>query len=209
MKRRYAVLGLSVFLAIALAVPAFGGPTNPIASLSASAKGIANKALKKAKTAETTAKSAVATANGAAATANSAADSAKTANTTANSALTKAAAAQTAASAAQTTATSAKSLAEAANANANNRIRVSEEVIGTANPSTGTNTTTAKSASAECPAGQFVLGGGFFVNGEPSKVTVGSSDPNLLYGNGWIASGEAISGTPTWSIQAEVMCGVK
>ena len=38
MSKRYTVLGLSVVLALALAVPALGGPTNPIASISASAK---------------------------------------------------------------------------------------------------------------------------------------------------------------------------
>ena len=32
MKKRYTVLGLSLVLALALAVPAMGGPTNPLAS---------------------------------------------------------------------------------------------------------------------------------------------------------------------------------
>jgi len=55
MKKRYTVLGLSLVLALALAVPALGGPSNPIASVSASVKSIANKALKKAKAAQTAA----------------------------------------------------------------------------------------------------------------------------------------------------------
>lgn len=195
MTKRYMVLGLSVFLAIALAVPAFGGPTNPLASISSSAKGIANKALKKAKAAEKTANTALSTAN----TANSAAG-----------------AAQTSANNAQTTANSAKALAEAAqksaeaaNANANERIARTEEVFGTANPATGFNTETNKEASAECGAGKLVLGGGFFVNGEGEKVTVTDSNPALIYGNGWVVEGSAISGTPSWSIQADVICGVK
>ena len=45
MKSRYTVLFLSLVLALALAVPALGGPTNPIASISASVKSTANKAL--------------------------------------------------------------------------------------------------------------------------------------------------------------------
>lgn len=223
MKKRYTVLGLSVFLAIALAVPALGGPTNPVANISASAKGIANKALKKAKAAEKTANSALTTANSAQTTANSADTDAKSAGSSATTALNEAKKAQTSAAAAQasaagaqasantaqTTANSAKAAAEAANANANNRIKESVEVVGTANPSSGTDTTTSKGAGAECPAGQFVLGGGFFVNGESNKVTVTSSNPALIYGNGWFSNGEAISGTPTWSIQTDVMCGVK
>ncbi|HET7509963.1 MAG TPA: hypothetical protein VFJ65_06915, partial [Solirubrobacterales bacterium] len=72
MSKRYAVLGLSIFLALALAVPALGGPANPVANISASAKSIANKALKKAKAAQQTANAA----NSAAAAANSAASSA-------------------------------------------------------------------------------------------------------------------------------------
>ncbi len=202
MKQRYTVLGLSIFLALALAVPALGGPTNPIASISSSAKSIANKALKKAKTAQ----SAANTANG---TANTALTEAKKAQTTASTAETTANSAKTAATAAQTTANSAKAAAEAANANANNRIKESVEVIGKANPPTGTNTETSKTAGAECEPGQFVLGGGYFINGESNAVTATSSEPALLYGNGWAATGEAISGTPTWSIQADVMCGVK
>lgn len=230
MKQRYAILGLGVFLALALAVPALGGPTNPIANISASAKGIANKALKKAKTAEKTANNALSVANSANSAASSASGDAKKAQTTAdegkklaetdktdaanaqktaNEAKTAATNAQNTANEAKTAASAAKAAAEAANANANNRIKETVEVIGVANPSSGTNTTTEKSSSAECPAGEFVLGGGYFVNGEGEKVTVSTSDPALLYGNGWFAEGHAISGTPTWSIQTDVMCGVK
>jgi hypothetical protein len=216
MKKRYAIMGLGVFLAVALAVPALGGPTNPIANISASAKGIANKALKKAKAAEKTANSALSVANSANSTANSASGDAKKAKELAESDKTAATNAQNTANEAKTAATNAqnganaaKAAAEAANNNANNRIRETVEVIGTASPSSGTNTTTEKSSSAECPAGEFVLGGGYFVNGEGEKVTVSTSDPALLYGNGWFAEGHAISGTPTWSIQTDVMCGVK
>jgi hypothetical protein len=223
MKKRYAILGLGVFLAVALAVPALGGPTNPIANISASAKGIANKALKKAKAAEKTANSALSTAQAASSAAGSASGEAKSAQKTANEGKSLAEGAQKTANEGKslaegaqktakegkTLAEGAKAAAEAANTNANNRIKETVEVIGTANPSSGTNTTTEKSSSAECPAGEFVLGGGYFVNGEGEKVTVSTSDPALLYGNGWFAEGHAISGTPTWSIQTDVMCGVK
>ena len=52
MKRRYVLLGLASILAIALAVPAMGGPSNPLATTAASAKKTAKKALKKAKKAQ-------------------------------------------------------------------------------------------------------------------------------------------------------------
>lgn len=209
MKKRCAILGLGVLLALSLAVPALGGPTNPIASVSASAKAIAIKALKKAKAAEKTANIALSTAQSASTTANAANSAAAAASGEAKKAQTTANEAKTAATNAQTTANSAKAAAEAANANANNRIKETTEVIGTANPSSGTNATTEKSSSAECPAGQFVLGGGYFVNGEAEHVTVTTSDPALFYGNGWFAEGHAISGTPSWSIQTDVMCGIK
>lgn len=209
MNKRYAVLGLSVFLALALAVPALGGPYNPIASVSASVKSTANKALKKANSAEKTAKSALSTANSANSLAGTAQSEAKKAQTTANAAQTTANTAQTNAATAQTAANAAKAVAEEAKASAAERIRSTSEQIGTANPSTGTNNTTPKSASVECPEGQEVLGGGFFVNGESEKVAVHTSNPAVFYANGWFVEGAAIAGTPTWSIQADVMCGVK
>ena len=208
MKKRYAVLGLSVFLALALAVPALGGPSNPVASISASAKSIANKALKKAKSAQQTANTALSTANAANSLAGTAQSEAKKAQTSANSAQTSANNAKAAADAAQSTANTAKTIAEEAKARAFEGIRFSSEVIGTANPASGTNTTTPKTASAECPSDQEVLGGGFFVNGESENVAVSASNPQLFYSNGWFAEGDAISGSPTWSIQVDVMCGV-
>ncbi|MBA2546235.1 MAG: hypothetical protein H0V15_05070, partial [Solirubrobacterales bacterium] len=50
-------------LAIALAVPALGGTSNPIATGAASVKQIARKALRKANQAQSTANTALATAN--------------------------------------------------------------------------------------------------------------------------------------------------
>ena len=51
MNSRYLVLALSALLAVALAVPALGGSAGPTATVAASAKKQAKKALKKAKTA--------------------------------------------------------------------------------------------------------------------------------------------------------------
>jgi len=214
MSKRYAVLGLTVFFALALAVPALGGPSNPVASASATAKSIAIKALKKAKAAQRTANAANATANTANATAGAALTEAKSALTEAKKAQTTGSNAQTAANTAQATANSAKGTAEeaktaAANAeaNANTRIKESSQAFGTA---TASDAETSKAASVSCGSGQPVLGGGFFVGGtESNKVTVGSSEEQL-YGGGWFVAAKAISGfTPTWSLTAVAICGVK
>src|SRR3979409_1319353 len=107
MKKRYTVLGLSVFLAIALAVPALGGPSNPVAH-TASALSKAKKAIGLANNAQGTA----------------------------NSALTGANAAKTAAATAQAAANAAKTAADAANANANTRLLGVTRRFGTATSST-------------------------------------------------------------------------
>jgi hypothetical protein len=196
MSKRYAILGLSVFLALALAVPALGGPSNPIASVSASAKKIANKALKAAKSAQNTA---------------------NTANSTANTALNEAKKAQTTGANAQGTANSAKSIAEAAKAaaaaaeaNANSRVKGVNEFFG---KSTAENTETTKSTSAHCEneEAEEVTGGGFSVFGSGSnQVTIIHSEPVFpIYGRGWFVEGKAISGTPTWELQAVTFCAHK
>lgn len=218
MSKRYTVLGLSVFLALALAVPALGGPSNPVASISASVKQTANKALKKAKAAQKTANSANSTANSAlgeakkaleaAGSAKSTADSAKstadTAKSTADTAKSTADSAKSTANSAKATAEAASAAAAAAEANANTRIKGSEQLA----ESTEENTTTNKFVSVSCPSGHPVLGGGFSVGGESQKVTVGASEEQL-YGGGWFVIGNAISGTPSWSITAIAVCGTK
>src|SRR3954463_13318464 len=167
MSKRYAVLGLSVFLALALAVPALGGPTNPVATTSASVKSIANKALKKAKAAEKTAKAASAAASSASSAASAAGATASSALSEAKKAQGSAGAAQTSANNAQNTANSAKGIAEAAKsaaesaeANANSRIKESIEKFG---GFTTEDTNSPKFASVSCETGQPVLGGGFSV----------------------------------------------
>jgi len=214
MSKRYAILGLSLVFALALAVPALGGPSNPIASVSATVKQTANKALKKAKTAQQTANSASSAAGTAQSDADKALTEAKKALTTGTGAQATATAAKAAADAAQGSANSAKAAADAAaaaaaaaEANANTRIKSS---VQTAKAS-ASNTDLAKTASATCDAGQPVLGGGFSVGGASvNKIAVNSSQA-LFYGGGWFAAGETIAGqgAPTWSITAYAMCGTK
>ena len=200
MSRRYAILGLSMVFAVALAVPAFGGPSNPVASISASAKQVANKALKKANAAQSTANTAQSTANSALSTANQAQSEAKKAQTSANNA-------GAAANGAKSIAEAAKSAAAAAEANANTRFKTAEIVFG---ESTLENTNTTKTAGAGCGAFNSVMGGGFAVGGESNNVTVTASAPEIFYGEGWFASAKAIgAGTPTWSLQANAICGRK
>jgi hypothetical protein len=205
MSKRYAILGLGVFLALALAVPALGGPSNPVATVSASVKKTASKALKIAKGAKTTANSALSAASSAQSEASKALTEAKKGVTNAATAQSTANAAKTAAEAAQGTANEAKTAAASAEANANNRIKESTEVVGT--PS-AEDTTPSKFASASCGS-NTVLGGGYSVGGENNKITVTQSEEQL-YGGGWFVAGQTISGqTANWAITAIAICGTK
>ena len=118
MKRRYVVLSLAAVLALALTVPAFGGPTNIVSALT-KVKKTANKALKQAQAASAAAAAAQTTANAAGANAYGAGKAAKAAQTTANEGVTLAKAAQTTANSALSTANSAKT--DAAGAKADRR----------------------------------------------------------------------------------------
>jgi hypothetical protein len=225
MSKRYLVLGMSVVLALALAVPAFGGPTNPIASISASVKQTANKALKTAKQAKKQANNALNVANGAQSSANNAQNTANGADKAADSASKAAASAASAAKKAQetadgvkgtaesakatadsakATADEAKILAQQAEANANTRLKGVYFKFGT---SSAEDTETTKNVSAFCNSGDEATGGGWAFNGS-TNVTVSASTPTL-YGDGWFVTGKAISGTPTWSIQANAVCTEK
>jgi cytoskeletal protein RodZ len=194
MKSRYIVLGLSLVLALALAVPALGGPTNPIASISASVKQTANKALNKAKRAQKTAESAQATANAANSAAASATTTAKTAQSTATTALTNA-------KTAQTTANEAKTAAAAAQTTANQKFGQTFSEFGTTE---GPNTTSGFGI-VNCPSGSSVTGGGYEVSGEGTNQVVASF--TSTYGNAWLAALERIpGGTKTWSVRPVVVC---
>jgi membrane protein involved in colicin uptake len=194
MKGRYAVFFLSLVLAIALAVPALGGPTNPVATLSAGAKSIALKALKKAKAAQSTANSALSAANTAQDTANSAEKNAKNAASTAATALTTAKTAQTKAEAAA-------AAAAAAQATANSKFG---STLTEFSEASGPNTTFGL-ALAECPAGSSVTGGGYTTSGTGANEAVPVF--TAAYGNAWLADLERIPGqADSWSVTASVTC---
>jgi membrane protein involved in colicin uptake len=187
MKRRYVVFFLSLVLALALAIPALGGPTNPIAAISASVKSTANKALKKAKAAQKTAEAAQSSAN-------SAQKEAKTAQSAATSA-------QNEAKAAQKTANEAKTAAANAQATANSKFGQTEFVAGEAS---GPETTLGLSL-AKCPSGSSITGGGYSTSGggnnEVVPVYTGA------YGNAWLADLERIpTGSETWEVTALATC---
>lgn len=201
MKSRYVVLFLSLVLALALAVPALGGPTNPIASISASVKSTANKALKKAKAAQNTANTALSTANSAQADAKSAQGEAKSAQTAAKGAQSTANTALTAAKTAQTTADAAKAAAAAAQATANSKFGNTVSEFGETD---GPNTTSGV-AIAGCPSGSQITGGGFEVSGAGANEVVPFFDSS--YGDAWLAALERIpGGTDTWSVRAVAVC---
>lgn len=206
MSKRYLVLGLSVVLALALAVPALGGPSNPIASISASVKKTANKALKTAKQAKKTANSALNEANSASGGVKKAQEEAKKAAEAAAKAQTTADGAKTTADGAKTTADQALAAAASAEANANSRLKgFTYFNFGEAS---ATDTDTSKSAGAECDPGDPFFGGGFSTGGAGNnEVTVTQNIPDFLYGDSWFVTAEAISGTPTWSLQAVIVCG--
>ncbi len=203
MKSRYVVLSLSLVLALALAVPAFGGPTNPIASLSATVKQTANKALKKAKAAQTTANSALSAAGAAQSSADTAQKAAKAAQTTATGAQTTASAASTAAKNAQTTADAAKAAAAAAQATADGKFGNTTTVFG--ENSANTDTTT-KSDIVVCPSPQQITGGGFETTGTGGNDVVPTF--NTSYGDAWAVVLSRVSGAPanTWGIRVMAIC---
>lgn len=191
MRNRYLVLGLAAVLALALAVPALGGPSNPVASSAASAKQLATKALKKANKANTAAQTAQSTAN-------SAASSAQSAQSTANGAQADATAAQAAADAAQAAATAA---ANSANAKYDTVTRVESAASATNNADKSV-------VFATCTGGREATGGGWTTgpaggDGElDARITF-----NTAYGDSWgvIARDGGINGS-TWNISANVQC---
>jgi cytoskeletal protein RodZ len=201
MKSRYVVLSLSLVLALALAVPALGGPTNPIASISATVKQTANKALKKANTAQSTANSALSAASTAQSTADSADKTATAAQKTATTAQSTANSALTAAKTAQTTADAAKTAAAAAQATANSKFG---NTVSNFSSTIGPNGASGF-ALALCPAGSQVTGGGFELSGVGANEVVPTFDSS--YGDAWLVNLERIpGGAGSWSVRALAVC---
>jgi membrane protein involved in colicin uptake len=197
MKKRYTVLGLSVFLALALSVPALGGPSNPVASVSASVKSVANKALKKAKAAQTAATNAQNTAN-------SASSAAAAAQKDANAAQKTATGAQSTANTALSTANTAKTNAATAQATANNALTTANGKMSGEVQVQGEEGTTF--GVAGCPAGKVPTGGGFIITGaDNNAATVTES---TQYGTAWIVAAKQIKGIAgaSWGTVATVNC---
>jgi hypothetical protein len=182
MRHRYLVLGLSAFLALALAVPALGGPSNPVADVSATAKKTAKKALKKSKKAQ---------------------QSADAAQQSANQAQNAAEGAQGTADGAQTAAEAAQAAADAAQATANGKFGSTQFVQG----ETSVEDSALKANTAACPGSSVPTGGGYAIGGsEPEDATVGFSG-SPLYGGGWSATARPIDGEiGTWTITATAVC---
>jgi hypothetical protein len=181
MNRRYLVLGLSAVLALSLAVPALGGPSSPIATISGSAKKVAKKALRAATAAQDTANQALSTANSANTLANTANDAAK---------------------AAQTSADNAKTAADAANANANTRFNDTTTFNGTTSSNDGTSP---KEAVSDCTTG-VVTGGGYDIGGTDNADEAVVSEST--YGDEWVVDAQEIDGTTpgNWSLTARAVC---
>jgi uncharacterized phage infection (PIP) family protein YhgE len=209
MKKRYTVLGLSLVLALALAVPAMGGPTNPLAGASKGVQSIANQALKKAKAAQKTA-------NAAQATANSASNSAGGANTAADKASTAASTAQKAANGAQTSANAAKSTADNALSTANAAKTAAANAQSSADSAKSLAEgnmsgevhveAAAGTTSVGCPTGKIPTGGGFVVSGTDSDAATVTESTQYL--SAWIVNARQIEKTTgtSWEITATVNC---
>ena len=182
MRRRTVIFGVAGLLAIALAVPAFGGPSNPVADVTANAKKTAKKALKKAKKANEAAKAAQSSADAAQGTAD-------TAQGTADTAVSDAAAA--------------KSAADAAQATADTKF---DDTTTNTGSTIGPNTVQSKLASAGCPSGQDLTGGGFSTTG------TGGGDDGVqvvldnAYINGWTVTVFNTEGAESWSVSATALC---
>ena len=195
MKNRFMILGLASFLAVALAVPALGGPSNPIADGAASAKKTAKKALKQARKAKTLAKDAQSSADAAQATADAA-------QTSANDANTAAANAQTTADAAATAAADAQADADAAQATADSKFGTINNVEGTPSPSDNSDKSV---VFATCSGDEQATGGGFLVSG------AGANDSHISFNTGYIQSWgvgaeDGGSNASNWSITPTVRC---
>ncbi|HKJ36272.1 MAG TPA: hypothetical protein VKA36_06875 [Solirubrobacterales bacterium] len=189
MSKRSVVLLLSSALALTLAVPALGGPSNPVADGAASAKKTAKKALKKAGKAKKKA--------------NKANRTAKKAQTAADAAQVTADAAQSTGDAAQLSADAAQATADAAAADAavNTGTKLGLEDVSDTSASNSTND---KVASASCPSGKDVTGGWGFVNGQQGNVAI----YGLLkfYEDTSVLAAEVNATAGNWSVTAQAAC---
>jgi hypothetical protein len=177
MRNRYLILGLAVFIALAMAVPALGGPSNPIASSSANALKVAKKAKQKANAAQATADSAAAAA----------------------------AAAQTAANNAQTAASNAATAATNANNNANSRYDHVNHVDGTASPTNNADKSLVAANCAG--ADDAATGGGWVTNGSGGERDAQVEYNSTFYNDQWVVVANDLGNDAgTWSITPTAQC---
>jgi trimeric autotransporter adhesin len=203
MKTRYLVLGLSMGLALSVAVPALGGPLALRSSSIASVKLLAKKAL----TAANAAQGAAGAAQG---TATAAQGAASGAQSTANTAKTAASSAQSTANGAQSTAANALGKADATATQLVTVEHAANDAATTANGKIGktqqvsadsTDPGIIKTALAQCPQGTKVTGGGFGIN-QNSEIKI--SEPE---GNGWEAVAVGTGGHTDFTLKAWALCG--
>jgi len=200
---------MTVLLAVAISVPAFGGPDNPVADTFASAKKTAKKALKKAKQAnkkakqaQTAADNAQSTANGAQTTANQAKNTANGAQTAADNAQASADNAQATADAAQTAAGNAQAAANAAQASANTKFDTTDFVAG---PTSANDSSNFKLIAAGCPTGFEVTGGGHVIGGTGAGNVAATISQQYL--NGWLVRADEVNAIASnWTVGATVNC---
>jgi hypothetical protein len=222
MKSRYIVLGFSLVLVLAIAVPALGVPRQ-LRSGSSATKALAKKALKAAVaaqhlaeaaqnsvgTAQTTATAAqttAGTAQGTAGTAQAAATSAKSAastaqataavaKATAGTAQTAATEAQTTATAVETTANTALTAAQTASVLAASKFGgIKENSIVASSAGSGPNE---KVGLVTCPGNSKVISGGF-------EITKGAAEPHFskMRENGWVVAAQSGGNTFTMVVFA-------
>jgi membrane protein involved in colicin uptake len=201
MGKRYVVFGASLLLALSLAVPAFGGPSNPVSKAAVSAK----RALKVAKQARRKATIALNAAKGAQTSANQAETDAQKGITDAATAQAKANQAETDAQTGITNAATAQTAANNAQTTANSKMSGGGVLV---NGTISGGAAATQNSGATCPsAHQVVTGGGFSLGGtHANEATVTANQE--FYQNSWFTTARTINGQADndWTIQAEATC---
>jgi hypothetical protein len=218
MKRRHLVLGCGVVLALALVVPALGGPLALSSGGSARVVAVLKKARKAAAEAQRIAVNAQSSAAGAQSAAGDATNVAAGAKATASLAQSAVAAAQSAAAGAKDAADLAQNKADAASTQAaalagpvqtaeseahSALVEVRSKLGGVEPPKTGVGVGDGvaheQRAVAECPAGTVLAAGGFEIGGDAAEPHISKPE-----GNNWVVVAQ--SGGNNFTLTAFAMC---